>query len=409
MANFQLRTSAAPGSGGSTPLPGQRRPHQVPGVPQTTSHAVRVLPSEGAASDQDTRVSSVHSALMHADGGAAGRGQGGGSEGAAARQAARMAQMAQEIVDAADVATGNAQTDDTTTQYEPHKGQLQWRRSLLRAMVQAGWEQPAPDHAPMAPDGTIDMAAAEARRDAAAGGASEAPAFDADDPSAFLQWSWSASDDPEHVYVWPRGVAPNIVCRHCVHPFAGPPFSIPTRYENGQFVMQGAFCSVTCARSHVLTTHMGEQHRIQLLDNIAHFVSRVMGRHDPGVLDVVLRQQTLPLEDLQCFGGRYDIETWRRLSQCIALAMQCVPPYIPEYVVTKLQGGDADALQAARTPATLQQEEQVFYVPDAPVSEQKAVAAMRAHPSVRSGPQVYDAFLRGRGEGAQPARRVQRR
>ena len=113
-----------------------------------------------------------------------------------------------------------------------------------------------------------------------------------------------------------------IACYHCCHQFKTAPIPVPKSYDSysKQFIVHGNFCSLSCAKTHILDKESSAPHALTLFLKMA-----------SDVYDVNNCIPTAPPKTaLTLFGGTLSIDTFRSGKVNIAVME---PPFINSYTV----------------------------------------------------------------------------
>jgi hypothetical protein len=102
----------------------------------------------------------------------------------------------------------------------------------------------------------------------------------------------------------------SIWCRWCVHPFSGPPISIPKCYINKTFFVSGCYCSYNCAAKHLFYRGDINDTNKWSYYNLLHLLRKqILG------IDETTRIKLAPPQDtLKIFGGHLSIEDFRNAT-----------------------------------------------------------------------------------------------
>ncbi len=103
----------------------------------------------------------------------------------------------------------------------------------------------------------------------------------------------------------------SIWCRWCVHPFAGPPISIPKWYVNKTFFVSGCYCSYSCAAKHLFSRGDVDENDKWKYYHLLHLLrKRISG------IDEIIRIKLAPPQDtLKVFGGHLSVEEFRDITK----------------------------------------------------------------------------------------------
>lgn len=140
----------------------------------------------------------------------------------------------------------------------------------------------------------------------------------------FRLFSNTVTLDPTPIPTWPE--RSDVACWYCCHQFETVPISIPRSVIKSDhrkyFEVYGVFCSLNCAKKHLLSMHTHDQQ--QLLMQLNELCVNVYGMH---VDDVFNAKEAPPKIFLKMFGGHLDIEEFRKMSAS-ARTVLVTPPFV---------------------------------------------------------------------------------
>lgn len=115
-----------------------------------------------------------------------------------------------------------------------------------------------------------------------------------------------------------------ILCWHCCHAFDGHCVPIPREYNasDGTYIVYGCFCSLSCAKAHLLETGtFNSAYQMLLLSKMA--------RHVYGESEVIAAPPRLSLD---VFGGPFSLQRFRCMKN---VCMIHEPPFVSSYMVVE--------------------------------------------------------------------------
>lgn len=148
-------------------------------------------------------------------------------------------------------------------------------------------------------------------------------------------FSNTVSLDPVPIPVWPEHS--DVACWYCCHAFATVPISIPRSIvkmdSKKYFEVYGVFCSLNCAKKHLLSMHTHDQQ--QLLMQLNELCVNVYGMHTN---DVFNAKEAPPRCFLKLFGGHLHIDEFRAKSVSTRTVL-VTPPFVSHAMVLEEHSG----------------------------------------------------------------------
>ena len=112
--------------------------------------------------------------------------------------------------------------------------------------------------------------------------------------------------------VWPKST--KIPCLHDCHVFDGEPIGIPVKIEDNKCIMEGNYCSVSCAASSIFNSYQDSNiwEKYALLNYIYNNNKPIFIANNKLIIDT--------------FGGKYSIEEYRHMnSKCKKVSVETMP------------------------------------------------------------------------------------
>jgi len=102
----------------------------------------------------------------------------------------------------------------------------------------------------------------------------------------------------------------SIWCRWCVHPFMGPPVSIPKWYVNKTFFVSGCYCSYSCAAKHLFSRGDVDENNKWKYYQLLHLLRKKIS----GIDEIIRIRLAPPQDTLKVFGGHLSVEEFRNVT-----------------------------------------------------------------------------------------------
>jgi len=158
-------------------------------------------------------------------------------------------------------------------------------------------------------------------------------------------FSNTVSLDPTPVQSWPAHS--DVACWYCCHSFTTVPISIPrsiVKLESKKyFEVYGVFCSLNCAKKHLLSLHTHDQQ--QLLMQLNELCVNVYGMHTDHVFNA---KEAPPKFFLKMFGGHMDIDEFRAKSISTRTVL-VTPPFVSHAMMLEEHSGTGGSTTSSGT------------------------------------------------------------
>ena len=216
--------------------------------------------------------------------------------------------------------------------------------------------------------------------------------------TSYRLFSHTVSLDRAPMCSWPERT--DLHCWNCCHPFDSVPVSIPRSTamvdQRSYYEVYGVFCSLNCAKKHLLEQHSHDQQ--DLLMRLNELCVNVYGLDPESVFNA---KEAPPRIFLKMFGGHLDIAAYREKSVHVRTVLM-TPPFVSHAMVleehsTTRETSDTPVVEALREG---QHELRGLRRPTHPLQTGNPAPAAESK---------FDAYMKTRETEAKPAPRPTKR